>query len=157
MMAQMRRLEGKVAIVTGAGQGIGRGIVHRYAKEGARIVIAEWKAHRGERTKGELEELGAEAISVPTDISDKRQIQALVEGGVDIIMIETIFDTLNAKAAIFALSQENDRHADPIGDQIPDLRLYPIGRFVYFQCRIFKHRDIQGVRFSQVVRSFRGR
>jgi NAD(P)-dependent dehydrogenase (short-subunit alcohol dehydrogenase family) len=82
MMARMGRLEGKVAIVTGAGQGIGRGIAHRYAKEGARLVIAEWKVHRGERTKAELEELGAEAISVPTDISEKAQIQGLVEAAV---------------------------------------------------------------------------
>ena len=54
------QLENKIAIVTGAGQGIGRGIAHRFAKEGARVVVAEWKAHRGERVVAELEKLGAE-------------------------------------------------------------------------------------------------
>ena len=78
----MDRLSKKVAIVTGAGQGIGRGIAHKFAKEGARVVIAEWKAHRGERTRAELEELGGEAISVPTDISEKAQLQRMVEAAV---------------------------------------------------------------------------
>ena len=79
----MDRLIDRVAIVTGAGQGIGRGIAHRFAKEGARVVVAEWKAHRGERVVAELEKLGAEAIAVPTDVSDRAQLEALVEKTVD--------------------------------------------------------------------------
>ncbi len=86
------RLEGKVAIITGSGQGIGRGIARRYAREGARLVIAEWKQHRAERVCGELAELGAEAIPVPTDISDRGDVGRMVEeavkhfGTVDILV-----------------------------------------------------------------------
>jgi NAD(P)-dependent dehydrogenase (short-subunit alcohol dehydrogenase family) len=86
------RLEGKVAIVTGSGQGIGRGIAHCYAKEGARIALAEWKAHRGERVKAELEELGAPVIHIPTDVSERAQLRRMVDhtveafGRVDILV-----------------------------------------------------------------------
>ncbi len=88
----MRRLEDKVAIVTGAGQGIGRGIAHRFAKEGAKLVLAEWKAHRGERVQKELTELGADAIAIPTDVSERSQLERMVEeavkafGTVDILV-----------------------------------------------------------------------
>ncbi len=88
----MRRLEDKVAIVTGAGQGIGRGIAHRFAKEGAKLVLAEWKAHRGERVQKELAELGADAIAIATDVSERSQLERMVEeavkafGTVDILV-----------------------------------------------------------------------
>jgi NAD(P)-dependent dehydrogenase (short-subunit alcohol dehydrogenase family) len=88
----MNRLEDRVAIVTGAGQGIGRGIARRFAREGARVVVADWKAHRGERVLGELNEMGAEAIAVPTDVSDQAEVEALVAaasdafGGIDILV-----------------------------------------------------------------------
>jgi 3-oxoacyl-[acyl-carrier protein] reductase len=86
------RLKGKVAIVTGSGQGIGRGIARKFAREGAKIVIAEWKEHRGLRTNEEIEALGAEAIFVPTDISEQPQVRRMVDeavrafGTVDILV-----------------------------------------------------------------------
>ncbi|MCH2169760.1 glucose 1-dehydrogenase [Myxococcota bacterium] len=79
----MDRLKGRVAIITGSGQGIGRGIAHRFAKEGARIVVSDWKVHRGERVCAELHEMGAEAISIPADISSREDIEGLVEGAVE--------------------------------------------------------------------------
>jgi len=69
---------GRVVIVTGAGQGIGRGIAHHLGRNGASIVVAEWKEHRAERTVDELTALGVPALSAVCDISDKAQVDAMV-------------------------------------------------------------------------------
>lgn len=55
------RLADKVAIVTGAGQGIGRAIALAYGGEGARVMVAELRAHRVERTVAEITEGGGRA------------------------------------------------------------------------------------------------
>src|SRR5947208_1901396 len=54
----MDRLAGRVALVTGAGQGIGRGIALVFAREGARVCVAELKEHRAERTAQEIRAAG---------------------------------------------------------------------------------------------------
>jgi NAD(P)-dependent dehydrogenase (short-subunit alcohol dehydrogenase family) len=72
-------LDGKVAIVTGAGQGIGRGIALVFARAGAKVVVAEWKVHRMERTVEEIRAEGHQAFGVPTDVSKRDQIRAMVE------------------------------------------------------------------------------
>jgi NAD(P)-dependent dehydrogenase (short-subunit alcohol dehydrogenase family) len=77
------RLEGRVAVITGAGQGVGRGIARRYAREGARIVIAERHPETGPRTAAEVEELGGEALCVQTDIGIEEQARACVDAAVD--------------------------------------------------------------------------
>jgi NAD(P)-dependent dehydrogenase (short-subunit alcohol dehydrogenase family) len=79
----MGRLEGRVAIVTGAGQGIGRGIVRRFAREGARVLVAEIDREKGERVRGELAELGADARFLATDVGVKDQVLAAVRSAVD--------------------------------------------------------------------------
>ena len=78
----MDRLKGRVAIVTGAGQGIGRGIAHRYAREGATLVVAEIDAALGRRTEEELRALGAEALFVATDVGRREDTVRMVEATV---------------------------------------------------------------------------
>ena len=73
------RLDGKVALVTGAGQGIGRAIALVYARAGAKVVVAEWKVHRMERTVEELRAAGHSAFGVPTDVSKHDQVRTMVE------------------------------------------------------------------------------
>lgn len=73
------RLAGKVAIITGAGQGVGRGITLAMAREGARCVIAEMNPENGEKVKAEVEDLGGEAVFVPCDVTRRAEAEATVE------------------------------------------------------------------------------
>jgi NAD(P)-dependent dehydrogenase (short-subunit alcohol dehydrogenase family) len=79
----MGRLANKVALVTGAGQGIGRGIARRFAREGARVLVADWNAEKGELTAGELAALGGEGRFVHTDVGDRSQVQRAVKAAID--------------------------------------------------------------------------
>ncbi|MBV8159686.1 MAG: glucose 1-dehydrogenase [Acidimicrobiia bacterium] len=69
---------GRVVIVTGAGQGIGRGIALHLGRNGASVVVAEWKEHRATRTAAELEALGTPALAAVCDVSSKAQVEAMV-------------------------------------------------------------------------------
>ena len=86
------RLAGKVAIVTGGGSGIGRGIVLAMAQEGARIAIPDIQAENAEKVVGELKGLGREAIAMRTDVTRAADVADMIErtkdafGQVDILV-----------------------------------------------------------------------
>lgn len=73
------RLEGKVAIVTGGGAGIGRATVELFAREGAKVVIVEYNRDSGQAALEAVKAAGGEAIFLPTDVSDETQMQAVVD------------------------------------------------------------------------------
>ncbi len=72
-------LSGKVVVVTGSTRGIGLAIAQQCAKRGARVVISSRKADACERVRDEIRASGGEAISVPCNIGEKSQLQALVD------------------------------------------------------------------------------
>jgi len=76
------RLKDKTALITGAASGIGRSIAERYAREGARVVIADIDVDRAEAAAAALRDAGAEAMAVAMDVTDEDQVEAGVEAAV---------------------------------------------------------------------------
>lgn len=77
------RLDGKVAIITGAGMGMGRAGAFLFAKEGAKVVVADQVAESGEETVRMIKEAGGEAIFIKADVSKTEDVQKLVKTTID--------------------------------------------------------------------------
>jgi NAD(P)-dependent dehydrogenase (short-subunit alcohol dehydrogenase family) len=75
----VKRLAGKVAIVTGAATGLGRELAKLYAEEGARVVLCDIRRTEGERTLAEVRDADGEAIFVETDVSRSDDLRRAVQ------------------------------------------------------------------------------
>lgn len=73
------RLKNQVAIVTGAGTGLGKAVALRYAAEGARVLVAEIDADGGRATAQEIHDARGEALFVPTNVAEEAEVRAMVE------------------------------------------------------------------------------
>lgn len=86
------RLQNKIAIVTGAGSGIGRGIALTFVKEGAKVVIVDYSDEGGQQTLEEIKKISGEAIFIKTDVSKADEVKQMVEttlktfGRIDILV-----------------------------------------------------------------------
>ncbi|MFH5822846.1 SDR family NAD(P)-dependent oxidoreductase [Georgenia sp. AZ-5] len=99
-----RALEGKVSIITGAGQGIGRVFAAAFAAAGARVVVADLDAENAWKTADELTGAGYHAFAVGVDVSDESSAEAMVAatmeryGQVDVLVNNAaIFSALTMK------------------------------------------------------------
>ncbi len=88
----MSRLEGKVAVVTGGGSGIGRGIALRFAAEAARIAVADINGESARKVAAEIAAQGGQALAVTTDVAQPPQVDELFRqtvarfGSVDVLV-----------------------------------------------------------------------
>jgi 3-hydroxybutyrate dehydrogenase len=86
------RLKDKVAVVTGAASGIGREIARTFAREGAKVVIADLNQAGADTTAGEIEAAGGQAMGIAMDVTDEAQVDAgfarlaAAYGGADVLV-----------------------------------------------------------------------
>lgn len=79
----MARLAGKVAIVTGAGSGIGRASALRFAREGARVVLADINPETAASAAAEIVSDGGTALALTVDVAVERQLKEMVDAAID--------------------------------------------------------------------------
>jgi NAD(P)-dependent dehydrogenase (short-subunit alcohol dehydrogenase family) len=86
------RLQNKIAIITGAGSGIGRGIALAFIKEGAKVVVADWSEQGGKETVEQIKKENGEAVFIKIDVSEANDVEQMVKtcldkfGRVDILV-----------------------------------------------------------------------
>ena len=79
----MKTMEGKVALVTAAGSGLGRASAIAFAREGARVVVSDIDEATGAETVSLITDAGGEAVFIPCDVTDRDQVDALISGTVE--------------------------------------------------------------------------
>lgn len=77
------RLEGKVAVITGAGSGMGRAMANLFAKEGAKIVAAEWNQATLDEVVAEVQAAGGEIIGVQGNVAQQADCERIIDAAVE--------------------------------------------------------------------------
>lgn len=123
----MGRLDGKIALVTGASRGIGRATAKLFAAEGAKVAVLSRTQASVEAVVAEIETAGGIALAVPSDITDPKQVESAVAkvvdtyGGLD-ILVNNAFDPTVAYASVLDLSAEQLQ------------RNFEVGPIAYLRC-----------------------
>ena len=154
------RLRNKVAIVTGAAQGIGRAIALGMAREGAKVVVADLQGAKAKAVADELRDLGTEAIPVEVDVSRESSVKNLAEqvmsrfGRVDLLVNHA---GIYLSSPVAEMKEEEwDRVIDVnLGGNflcsravVPSMRAQKSGRIISISSRIAHHGAIAGAHYA---------
>ena len=102
------RLDGRVALITGAGRGIGRAIALAYAKEGAKLALAARTLAEMEESARQVEALGGTTCVIPTDVTSPKEVERMVERALDRFSSIDILVNNAGIAGPVGLLHEND-------------------------------------------------
>jgi 3-hydroxybutyrate dehydrogenase len=97
----MSRLEGKIAFITGSASGIGKEIALEFAREGAKIVIADLNQEGANAAAAEIEKTGGKAIGIAVDVTDEEQVESAIQtavkafGNIDILISDAGIQIVN--------------------------------------------------------------
>ncbi len=111
----MFRLDNKVALVTGAGSGIGRATALALAREGARVVVADLVEEGGQETVGLVQKAGGEASFVKVDVAQAAEVEALVKKSVEVFgRIDCAFNNAGIEGAIAPIARYGEEDFDRV-------------------------------------------
>jgi NAD(P)-dependent dehydrogenase (short-subunit alcohol dehydrogenase family) len=102
----MRRLEGKVAVITGAASGMGRATAARFAGEGANIVIADLNVEGGESAVRECKENGGNAVFQRTDVTSEGEVKAAIDRAIkEFGKLDVMFNNAGLAGALGSIEE----------------------------------------------------
>ena len=105
----MKRLAGKVAVITGAAAGIGHASALLFAREGAAVVVADLDPEAGEEAAARINGEGGEALFVPVDVADSGQVERMVRSAVETFgRVDVLFNNagVNFPATVVDVGEE---------------------------------------------------
>ena len=116
----MGQLDGKVALITGAGSGIGRASALAFAREGAKVAVADIVVEGGEETVRMVTEAGGEAFFIKADVSNAAEVEAMVN-----TVVETYgrIDCAYNNAGIEGQLASTDEYAEDVFDKVIGINL----------------------------------
>ena len=123
------RLENKVALITGAGSGIGRESALLFAREGARVVVVDMNDPAGEAVAAEIRDAGGQAVYVHADISKSAEAEAMVRAA------EASFGRLDVLFNNAGISHPEDDDAVATDEEVWDLTMNVNLKGVFLGCK----------------------